>query len=294
MNNTNILITLLGWEERFSLGINKTIESANPKKMILFSCREYIKWTRDKRESLEKLCKSKSIELIERKFSYHDPVETWKTIEKCLKDNVRGEEKCLVDITTMPRDTIWTSFHFLAALGACVDYIYYPPGKYCGDWLSKDSLTPRLIYKHSGIFNFSQKTALLIATGFDIERTEQLIAFFEPEISILIFQTGNRFSNEEFNINRHNYLLDGPCNIKKIEVDFYADDHGFPLIENEFLSSKGEYNWIFCSLGPKPSAVSLYEIHSKHPETALSYVPSNKYNYNYSKGIGNQLYGTLK
>jgi hypothetical protein len=294
MNNVKVLITLLGWEERFRLGINKTIECVNPKKMILFSCQEYIEWTQDIRDYLKKLCESKSIELIEKEFSYHDSVEAWNTIKKCLIDNVRREDKCLVDITTMPRDTIWTSFHFLSALGACIDYIYYPPEEYCDDWLSRDSLPPRLIYKHSGIFNFSQKNALLIATGFDLERTEQLINVFEPEKSILIFQTGNRFSNKELNINRHNSLLDGPYNIKKIEVDFYSDDHGLPLVEDEFLSSKGEYNWIFCSLGPKPSAVSLYNIHSKYPETALSYVPINEYNYKYSKGIGNQIYGTIK
>jgi hypothetical protein len=251
MNNTNIIISFLGWEDRFILDINSTVESTQ------------------------------------------HPVKTWTVIKDCLVTHVTKNEKCLVDVTTMPRDIIWTVFHFQTAIEASVNYVYYLPQSYSNDWLSRDSLTPRLIYQHSGIFEFSRKTALLVATGFDPERTEQLITFFEPEKTLLLFQTGDRFSNKEYNLDKHDFLLKKPYDIQKLEVDFYSNGHGFSIIESEISKSREEYNWIFCSLGPKLSAVSLYKIHCKYEETALAYVPSSEYNRNYSHGIGNAIYGAL-
>ncbi len=275
------------------MGIKMTIEHVNPRKLILFYCSKYDEWTVQSHESLEELCKSKSIEIVKQEFFYNEPVKTWNGIKDCFVKHIKGKEKCLVDFTTMPRDIMWTSFHFLTALDAYVDYIYYQPHEYSKEWLSRESLTPRLIYKHSGIFDFSRKTALLVATGFDSERTEQLITFFEPEKTLLLFQTGDRFSNKEYNIDKHDFLLKKPYDIQKLEVDFYSKDHGFSIIESEISKSREEYNWIFCSLGPKLSAVSLYKIHCKYEETALAYVPSSEYNRNYSQGIGTAIYGSL-
>ncbi len=293
MNKTEVLITLLGWEERFTLGINLTIEQANPRQLILLYCSKYTERTARSRQLLEDLCKKKSIEIVNQEFSYNEPVKTWNGLKDCFVRHIKSKETCLVDITTMPRDIIWTSFHFLTALDARVDYIYYPPTQYSQDWLSRESLTPRLIYQHSGIFEFSRKTALLVATGFDSERTEQLINFFEPEKTLLVFQTGDRFSNIKFNIGKHEFLLKKSYDIQKLEVNFYSADHGFSLIENEISNSQEKYNWIFCSLGPKLSAVSLYKIHCKYTGTALAYVPSNEYNPDYSVGIAEGIYGSL-
>ena len=47
------------------------------------------------------------------------------------------------------------------------------------------------------------------------------------------------------------------------------------------------------SLGPKLSAVALYQIHKLHPSTALAYAPSQEYNREYSTGLGETFYGQV-
>jgi len=46
-------------------------------------------------------------------------------------------------------------------------------------WLSRDPGKPRFVFKMSGLTKLGQPTALVILTGFDVQRTEQLIRFFE-------------------------------------------------------------------------------------------------------------------
>ncbi len=40
-------------------------------------------------------------------------------------------------------------------------------------------------------------TALLIITGFDLQRTGQLVQYFEPKKTILAIQTGEQYQNDD-------------------------------------------------------------------------------------------------
>ena len=48
------------------------------------------------------------------------------------------------------------------------------------------------------------------------------------------------------------------------------------------------------SLGPKPSAIALYRLKKKYPQTSLAYTPSNEFNRDYSYGIGEKCTGQLE
>jgi len=48
-----------------------------------------------------------------------------------------------------------------------------------------------------------------------------------------------------------------------------------------------------ASLGPKLSAVALYRLHKKYPQTGLVYAPAKEFNPQYSYGITESIIGEL-
>ena len=55
--------------------------------------------------------------------------------------------------------------------------------------------TPRLLFKHSGIIELGLPTYLIIITGYDPERTRQVLGYYEPQKVFLVIQTGNQLNN---------------------------------------------------------------------------------------------------
>lgn len=138
---------------------------------------------------------------------------------------------------------------------------------------------------------------MLILTGFDAERTDQLIRFFEPEITLLGFQIGEQYSNAKLNLVRHEQCLDrwkALTNIRTFSLDAYSNDNGFKNIEPWIKKHIPDSNIVMSSLGPKPSAVARYHICKKYPPIALAYVPSKDYNLNYSYGLGSTITGKVR
>jgi hypothetical protein len=98
----------------------------------------------------------------------------------------------------------------------------------------------------------------------------------------------DRTVKEELRANLH-----GQQRIRSFLVDAYSADHGRSELEAQIRSHIGSANVIMASLGPKITAVALYQIHATHPETTLVYAPSGEYNHSYSMGIGETSYGII-
>jgi len=203
----------------------------------------------------------------------------------------------LVDISTMPREAIWSTFFFLGNRGLRIAYSYHRPGGYDPDWLSRDPGRPRFSFQMSGEAQLGRDTVLLVTTGFDTSRTEQLIRTFEPSLTLMALQGGEQFDNMALNVEPHQHLQErlgtkflGHHRIRSFLVDAYSPDHGRAVLEREAAASVQESNLIMASLGPKLTSVALYQIHKAHPETALVYAPSGDFNRTYSMGIGDITY----
>ena len=178
-----------------------------------------------------------------------------------------------------------------------VDVVYHQPEAYKNDWISREPEQPRLLLKHSGIYDLSQKTTLILVTGFDEERTKYMLYKYEPQKVYLLVQDGEQFDNlqrnnedihrivcEDFGLNKDSII--------SRSINSYSQDFGFntieSVIEEEHLS-----NIILASFGPKPSAVAAYRCYMRHPEIALCYLPCKEYNIDYCQGIGESVSYTL-
>jgi hypothetical protein len=295
LQKCDTIITVASWEERFLKGIQSLIEVVKPSKIIMFYFAEFAKWSQSNRDSLASLCSEKNITLPDNlsPLSFSFPKETWNELRKQIDPSVKPNALITLDISTMPRVTIWSICHVLELKKATIQYVYNKPGKY-GDWLSRDPGRPRLLYKLAGIQHLGRPTALIVQTGYDVERTKQLVRFYEPQKLVLALQTGGQFSNPALNRDKHRDAFDKHRGVEMHDVDGYS----FLQMRDKLMEITkpflNKYNVILSSLGPKIGALSAFAVKRSLPDVAMSYAPSNDFNLEYSSGIGECIHGTLE
>jgi hypothetical protein len=297
---TDILITLLSWEERYILGLGKNLSEYNPTKVIMFKNNNPLtsEW---KKENYTKTTELLGDKLIEVEIDTSKPNLNWITFLKTFSMNCK-DQKVLLDITTMTRECIWLSLYNCKINGCETNYIYYKPNDYSNDWVSRDPGKPRLLYKMSGIAKLGAPTLLLVTAGFDIERLDCLIYCFEPRQTMIFLADGKSDKNKE-NSKKCKELL-----IKKYNIDMFYEFDPYDSIASEKIILEKlmqiedgsdrtyleNHNIIFNSLGAKTSAITLFNIWLRYPQVALSYIPSKEYNKEYSSGIGQCYSGDIK
>lgn len=284
----NVLMLYPSWEERSLLGFEKNVESSVFDRVILFENARPI--NSDKitpiKTGIIKKCDDISLKYETITLDF-DSSSAWYVL-KDLVATIAVDDGIALDISTMSRNLIWTLLFFIKERVARVDVIYHQPLEYSNEWLSRDAGLPRLLFKHSGIVSIEKQTLLVIVTGFDIERTKQLVYYYNPSKVILLIQKQNRLDD----VNRNTFELHSD-ECRKIglkpeveAIDCYDDDWGYSVIEKVVSAYLSNYNIIVSSLGPKLSAVSVYRTYLRHPEIALAYIPCKEYNVNYCEGIG--------
>ncbi len=206
--------------------------------------------------------------------------------------NVEGKD-VLLNISTMPREAIWTSLWMLESLSAKIKYVYFKPGAYNDKWLTRDPGTPRLVLKLSGIAQPGRPTALVVITGYDTQRVEQLRSEYEPAITLLGTQVGPRMENLERNPALHRKQFNGAPSVELFDIDAFSSDHGFATLVRRVKPYLSRFNIVMTSVGPKLSAIALYRCHREYPQIGLTYTPSNEVNPEYSRGMGEAVFGDL-
>ena len=292
----NILIVYPSWEERSALGFDKDIESTKFDRVILFENAAPI--------NSEKI--SPIIAVIERKCNdskiNYDKIildfnsaSCWGELKNQMA-SINRDDCITLDICTMSRNLIWALLFFLKEKVSSVEIVYHQPYKYSNEWLSRDAELPRLLFKHSGIVSIEKRTLLVIITGFDLERTKQLVYFYNPSRVILLIQKPNRLDENNRNTSKlhADECIKMGVKTEYTEIDCYSEDWGYGVIEKVISENLKSFNIVVSSLGPKLSAVSVYKAFLNHPEIALTYIPCKEYNINYCEGIGNSFEGHIK
>jgi hypothetical protein len=239
------------------------------------------------------LCARSEIPTQFHELSIENPSQSWHEMIGTLNELIGSSSECLIDITTMPREAIWMCLNCLDKAGVQVNYFYSQPASYDPNWLSRDPGKPRIVYKLGGVAQFGLPTKLLVLTGFDLDRVKQLIEFFEPSTVLLGLQSGNQFENLSQNVKKYNDCFGTQTNFELFPIDAYSKDHGYEAVRRQILERLSDSNVVMSSLGPKLSSIPLYRLNREFEFTALSYTPSNEYNPEYSKGIGEMYFGRL-
>jgi hypothetical protein len=263
----------------------------------MYCYKEYSEWSEENRNKVTQTCRDLGVEVTPRELSFDTPADNWRLLHDDLLSSEFAGKTVLVDISTMPRNTIWLSLFFLQSNGCKIHYVYNRPQTYNEEWLSRDPQRPRLVFKLSGEMALGRRTALVVLTGFDVERTRQLMRFYEPRTVLLGFQTGEQYGNQAQNVAKHREGLREEykeLGIHEFLVNAYEDGHGVEEMRKQVQGCREEYNVIMSSLGPKPSAIALYRVQREFRECGLSYTPSGEFNRDYSHGLGESVGGTLE
>ena len=292
MMNSDALVCVAGWEERFVAGLKLDVDRFHPAEIVMIVFQEYKEETQANRSAVVLYAAENGI--VWRELSVRrEPREVWDTLRSDFTSPLWSRKRVVLDITTMPREVIWWSLSFLLEAGCELHYVYHRPQSYSSEWLTRDTDRPRLVYQHSGIAKLGKPTALLLLNGFDTERAEQMIQFFEPRLLLVGLQRGKQFENEERNLKRGERFGELIRNIKTFEIDAYSVDHGFSAIVEQVKPLLPDYNIIAASLGPKTSAIAMFRVIAEFPEIALAYAPSRQFNIGYSSGIGDSIEGSV-
>jgi hypothetical protein len=258
---------------------------------------EYAAWTEENRKKVAQACSALGVTVSPSELAFRTPADNWRMLHDDLLSSEFAGKTVLVDISTMPRNTIWLSLFFLQSNSCRIHYVYNRPETYNQEWLSRDPQRPRLVFKLSGEMALGRRTALVILTGFDVERTRQLIRFYEPRTVLLGYQTGEQYGNQAKNVAQHREGLREEykeLGIQEFFVNAYEYGHGIEEVRKQVQRYREEYNIIMSSLGPKPSAIALYRVQREFRECGLSYAPSGDFNRDYSYGIGKSIGGTIE
>lgn len=283
------LFTVLGWEERFLLGTYNILDNYKVDNVNLICFTDYLHMNNMKEnlKTIKELLIEKSIELNIIELEYGDSIGNWKKLDAFF--NSAKFQKVIINITTFPRETIWTFLFFLRMSVSSITYIYYKPESYDNSegGLTKNHKSPRLLFKHSGVFDIDKKLAVFIITGFDHIRTDLLIEHYEPTKVVYLSQKGEQFENMKRNCGICPKTAYENITIENVEIDSYDIDESCKTL-NKLIESHSDYNIIITSQGPKTSAISTYLSYLKNSKIALAYVPAREFSGEYSFGFDNK------
>ena len=279
-----LLITVSSWEDRFDIGFKHIVENLPGQDVepLVFIFTDHHRKEQEPHIQNARLVK----DFIGVEISYTKPEQTWDIVKDQL-GRLLPERKILMDVSTMPRHLIWTILRFLEEKRIeHIECIYHQPNDYPDDWVTKNPGLPRIVYKLGGELEIGAKTVLLVLAGYDKQRIYNLINSFEPDEVLLGIHKND---GEHWNRAIEKEEIDAGILINQFAYDAFDSNFGFDTIQEKSQKCFAEgKNVLLASLGPKPSAISLYRLNREHPNSALVYVPSKDFNLKYSEGIGEQ------
>ncbi|TDA62489.1 hypothetical protein E0765_11810 [Sulfuricurvum sp. IAE1] len=277
----NTYITFVSWEDRFAESLKNDLKNHPDIQQIYFFYfldEQFFTKTQKYVDTLESIVNNNDVTLKKASFSFKNYLETWKAIANKIED-LTSTDEVILNISTMPRNIIFTMLHFMDQKVANYEVTYYSPFTH-GENLTKNPSKPQMILQHGGIMYPEKKTALIVILGHDIKRVYQLFNYFEPYVMLIGLGTDHQTKlpldyNTEF---------EGISKKEIFKVNSFSHEEVFTALEEQIKPLLENYNILLCSLGPKIEAMGMYKVHKKYPDTALVYAPSKDYADDYSSG----------
>lgn len=292
---TELLITFGSWEDRFVLGVEANLRDFNIDGVLGFYFTEYADRTRKARDRIVELCAREDMPLAMLPLEAGSPVGNWRKVVSNVVEGVdrTANGSVLVDISTMPREIIWYICWTLTVNGVAARYVYYSPESYTGSWLSRDPRSPRLVYKLAGVSRPDRRTALLVTMGFDRDRPRRLVRWLEPDRLLFGIQVDSAFERNQKAMRGYRNALTKDYECDVFNLDAFGGDRGRNAIKRALDGLVETHNVVMASLGPKLTAVSLFEIQRETESASLAYAPANQFSEDYSNGIGTRYVGDI-
>ncbi|UOE49157.1 hypothetical protein MTO98_32705 [Mucilaginibacter sp. SMC90] len=297
LGNIDLFLCSSGFEGR-SAFLGTMLNASSIKKSIIFHIEDTYKVSEDNLASV----KANLPELITVIYPKNAPLAVYDRFYHLFKELNELKDgdtkiKVVIDITTFTREVLLIllkllSFElFIKAFD--VNFVYTPAESYSNNdedlWLTKGVREIRSVLGYAGLHSPSKDLLLILLSGFEEERAEEIINSFEPHQLIL-----GRASRQD-SINSD---LSGIANKKYAELRLHnesilLDEFEFSctnIIETKnqidlLLAMHGDkYNVVISPLNNKISTLGVAIAGLKNESIQVCYASANQYNINaYSK-----------
>ena len=110
------------------LGLKRTLRECSARRILAYFIGEYGDRTEEAKHALRMMLKEHpEVALKEQTITFGAPGTAWRMLEKDLGPTAGIGEAVLVDLTTMPREIIWSALFWLEAGAVSVHYVYNRP-----------------------------------------------------------------------------------------------------------------------------------------------------------------------
>ena len=279
------LVLFASWEDRCGLGFDIDLRRFQPDEIIVFFFRRYAGLTEENRRLIRQRGSDTGVKCHFVELSDVDVAGTWRRVVERMR-RIDRSVSVLLDVTTMPREVVWYCMWALDEPAREARCVYHSPDDYGEDWLSRNPMRPRLVFKLSGLSAPERKTALLLTVGFDPQRVQRVIDWLEPTVLLVGIQEASDFERNDPAMEEYRATLEKRKGCLFFDLDVYSGDHGLQSIVRALEGVDESHDVVMTSLGPKISAVTLYWVKRAREEIGLIYTPAAEYNLEYSRGIG--------
>jgi len=277
----NKYITFVSWEDRFVESLKHDLnELSNIDEIVCFYFEEEKFYSKTKKNisELQEIVNNESITISIYSLSFDDYLFSWKTMNDVFS-KFNTEDEFILNISTMPRNIIFSIYHFLTNLESIFSIKYFSPMSHGND-ITRNPSKPELILQHGGIMLPSKKIILIVILGHDIKRVHQLYNFIEPsQIHIGLGTNHQTALPSDLDTD-----FDDIQNKEIFEINSFSNEKVYSILKEKILTFRDDFNIVLCSLGPKIETVGMFKVHREYPETALLYAPSKDYADDYSLG----------
>ena len=132
---------------------------------FFFTDEKFFNKTQRSVETINSIVDNKYIKLQTVDLSFDSYLESWKKISIQL-EKISPENEIIVNISTMPRNMIFTMLHFLDKLKMSFEVRYYSPIEH-GKEITRNPSKPQMILQHGGTMYPEKKTALIVILSYN-------------------------------------------------------------------------------------------------------------------------------
>jgi len=277
----NKYITFISWEDRFVESLKYDLnEFSDIDEVVFFYFKEEKFYSKTKKNvsELQQIVNNESITISIHSLSFDDYLSSWKIVNDVFNE-FDDEDEFVLNISTMPRNIIFSILHFLTNSESNFSIKYFSPMSHGND-ITRNPSKPELILQHGGIMLPSKKIILIVILGHDIKRVHQLYNFIEPsQIHIGLGTNHQTALPSDLDTD-----FDDIQNKEIFKINSFSSEEVYSILKERILTLREDFNIVLCSLGPKIETVGIFKVHKEYPETALLYAPSKDYADDYSSG----------
>jgi hypothetical protein len=278
-----VLITVASWEERFALGLERSLSNEPFSNVMCLASMRYAEETTTHRKMARRHSVDSGVAFAELLFDFEDQVECYHQMVALAKDErLVTADRIVLDVSTAPRTLVWVLLGALAPANREVIIRYSQAGVY-GAWQTTEEGEPRLIINRSGIMYPDKPTCLVMLCGPEISRAEKMFNRFEPRKTMVLRDP--RAAN--YGVIKRLPVEYGGA-VEEIEFDNTdVSKANLARLVDVVQPQIETHNVVAASLGPKMGAILLFELSEQYEQVGLSYVISGQHNLSSTSGIAN-------